>query len=32
MDDLHSLGEKMIDVIEKMEKIHGRALEQASGK
>jgi hypothetical protein len=32
MDDLHSLGEKMLEVIEQMEKIHSSALEQASGK
>lgn len=32
MDDLHKLGEKMLEVIEQAEKIHKSALEQASGK
>jgi hypothetical protein len=32
MDDLHKLGEKMIEVIEKVEKIHESALKQALGK
>jgi hypothetical protein len=32
MDDLHKLGEMMLDVIERVEKIHGNALKQASGK
>jgi hypothetical protein len=32
MDELHNLGEKMLEVIELVEKIHGSALQQASGK
>jgi hypothetical protein len=32
MDDLHKLGEKMIEVIEQVEKIHDSAIKQASGK
>jgi hypothetical protein len=31
MDDLHKLGEKMLDVIDLVEKIHGTALKQAPG-
>jgi hypothetical protein len=32
MDELHKLGEKMLEVIELVERIHGSALKQASGK
>ena len=32
MDDLHELGKKMLEVIDLVEKIHGNALRQASGK
>jgi hypothetical protein len=32
MDDLHKLGEKMLDVIEHVEKLHENALKQASEK
>jgi hypothetical protein len=32
MDDLHKLGEKMLEVIEQVEGIHENALKQASGK
>ena len=32
MDDLHTLGEKMLEVIERVEKLHKNALKQASGK
>jgi len=32
MDDLHDLGEKMITVIEQIEKLHESALRQAEGK
>lgn len=32
MDELHKLGEQMIGVIDQVEKIHGSALKQASGK
>jgi hypothetical protein len=32
MDDLHDLGEKMIKVIEQIEKLHESALRQAEGK
>lgn len=32
MDDLHDLGEKMIKVIEQIEKLHKSAIKQAEGK
>lgn len=32
MDNLHKLGEQMIEVINQVEKIHGNALKQASGR
>lgn len=32
MDDLHKLGEKMLEVIEQIEKIHKDAFKQAAGK
>jgi hypothetical protein len=32
MDDLHKLGEKMLEVIALAQKIHGNAIKQASGK
>ncbi len=32
MDDLHALGEKMLEVIEHVEKLHRNALKQASKK
>jgi hypothetical protein len=32
MDDLHKLGEKMLEVIDLVQKIHENAIKQASGK
>jgi len=32
MDELHDLGEKMIKVIEQVEKLHESAFKQAEGK
>jgi hypothetical protein len=32
MDELHKLGEKMLEVIERVEKLHADALKQASQK
>ncbi len=32
MDDLHTLGKKMIEVIEQVEKLHSNAIKQASEK